>query len=31
VACAPIGSSCVADTDCCSSKCRGPSGGKTCR
>lgn len=29
--CAPVGASCTVDDDCCSLKCRGPSGGKTCK
>lgn len=29
--CEPLGASCVADIECCSLKCRGPSGGKRCR
>ncbi|UCH33674.1 MAG: hypothetical protein JSV65_14035, partial [Armatimonadota bacterium] len=29
--CTPNGSSCIEDTDCCSNKCNGPQGGKTCR
>jgi hypothetical protein len=29
--CAPIGGSCTSDADCCSLKCRGRPGGKTCR
>ena len=29
--CAPVGDSCVDDADCCSNKCRGRSGGKTCK
>lgn len=28
---APIGDSCSADSDCCSGKCKGPRGGKTCK
>lgn len=27
----PQGASCVNDSDCCSNKCKGPSGGKTCK
>ncbi len=27
----PVGASCTADSQCCSSKCKGPSGGKTCK
>ncbi|HEX5760468.1 MAG TPA: hypothetical protein VF121_14880, partial [Thermoanaerobaculia bacterium] len=29
--CLPVGSSCTSDSQCCSNKCRGPSGGKTCK
>jgi hypothetical protein len=29
--CANLGASCVIDSDCCSNKCKGPSGGKTCK
>jgi hypothetical protein len=29
--CEPVGSSCVSDEDCCSNKCRGKSGRKTCK
>jgi hypothetical protein len=29
--CVPSGSSCTSNADCCSSKCRGPAGNKTCR
>lgn len=29
--CAPVGAACTVDSDCCSNKCRGPSGGKTCK
>ncbi len=29
--CAPKGDACVVDADCCSNKCRGPNGGKTCK
>jgi serine protease len=29
--CANVGQSCSIDGDCCSNKCRGPSGGKTCK
>ncbi|MEE8524510.1 MAG: M36 family metallopeptidase, partial [Thermoanaerobaculia bacterium] len=29
--CSPVGASCTDDIDCCSNKCRGPSGGKTCK
>ncbi len=29
--CAPAGASCTVDADCCSNKCKGPPGGKTCR
>ncbi len=28
---APVGASCVLDSDCCSNKCRGRSGNKTCK
>ena len=27
----PVGSSCTADSQCCSNKCKGPPSGKTCR
>jgi len=30
-ACSPRGASCTADSNCCSNKCKGPVGGKTCR
>jgi len=30
-ACLPIGASCSSDGDCCSNKCRGKGGSKTCR
>jgi len=30
-ACSPAGTSCTSDSQCCSSKCRGPAGGKRCR
>ena len=29
--CGPKGASCVVDADCCSNKCRGPSGNMTCK
>lgn len=29
--CEPVGASCELDVDCCSNKCRGPSGRKTCK
>jgi hypothetical protein len=29
--CAAVGDSCAADDDCCSNKCRGPAGRKTCK
>ena len=29
--CFPVGASCVLNSDCCSNKCKGPSGGKTCK
>jgi len=29
--CFPVGASCVANGDCCSNKCKGPRGGKTCK
>jgi hypothetical protein len=29
--CEPKGAACVLDADCCSGKCRGPSGGKSCK
>jgi len=29
--CEPIGASCSANGDCCSNKCKGPNGGKSCR
>jgi V8-like Glu-specific endopeptidase len=29
--CAPKGDSCTQDSDCCSNKCKGPSGSKTCK
>ena len=29
--CAPKADSCTLNSDCCSNKCRGPSGGKTCK
>ena len=29
--CAPKGDACDVNSDCCSNKCRGPSGGKTCK
>ena len=29
--CAPKGASCVVDSDCCSNKCRGKAGAKTCK
>ncbi len=29
--CLPVGSSCTADSQCCSVKCRGPAGNKTCK
>jgi len=29
--CAAKGASCVNDSDCCSNKCKGPTGGKTCK
>ncbi|MGD2116557.1 MAG: hypothetical protein PVG07_16000 [Acidobacteriota bacterium] len=29
--CFPQGASCTVDSDCCSEKCRGPAGGKTCK
>jgi hypothetical protein len=29
--CAPVGDSCVDDADCCSNKCKGRPGGKTCK
>ncbi|MDH3786595.1 MAG: trypsin-like peptidase domain-containing protein, partial [Acidobacteriota bacterium] len=29
--CDPVGTSCIDDSDCCSNKCKGPSGGKTCK
>jgi len=29
--CLPVGSACVNNSDCCSNKCRGPAGNKTCR
>ena len=28
---APVGASCTSDGDCCSNKCKGPNGGKTCK
>jgi len=30
-ACLPLGSSCTVNSDCCSNKCKGPAGGKTCK
>lgn len=29
--CSAVGSSCSSDSDCCSNKCKGPSGRKTCK
>lgn len=29
--CKAVGSSCTSNGDCCSNKCRGPNGGRTCR
>ncbi len=29
--CGAVGESCASDGDCCSGKCKGPSGGQTCR
>jgi Zn-dependent metalloprotease len=29
--CSPVGAACVNDGDCCSNKCKGPAGGKTCK
>ena len=29
--CSPRGASCTVNSDCCSNKCKGPAGGKTCR
>jgi hypothetical protein len=29
--CSPAGSSCTSNSDCCSNRCKGPSGGKTCK
>ncbi|MGH7268164.1 MAG: hypothetical protein ACREMB_25380, partial [Candidatus Rokuibacteriota bacterium] len=29
--CQPVGAACTADADCCSNKCRGRPGGKTCK
>jgi hypothetical protein len=29
--CLPIGTSCTTDNQCCSVKCRGPAGNKTCK
>jgi len=29
--CSPVGGNCTDDTDCCSNKCRGKPGGKTCK
>jgi hypothetical protein len=29
--CQPVGSSCSSNSDCCSNKCRGPSGNKSCK
>ena len=29
--CGPVGATCTANADCCSNKCRGPSGNRTCR
>ncbi|HUD72051.1 MAG TPA: trypsin-like peptidase domain-containing protein, partial [Dongiaceae bacterium] len=29
--CSPVGSTCNANADCCSNKCKGPAGRKTCR
>ncbi|MCH9647197.1 MAG: M36 family metallopeptidase [Deltaproteobacteria bacterium] len=29
--CFPVGTSCTSNSQCCSNKCKGPSGGKTCK
>ena len=29
--CTPLGGACVNDSECCSNKCKGPNGGKTCK
>jgi hypothetical protein len=29
--CSPVGDPCSGNADCCSNKCRGPGGNKTCR
>jgi hypothetical protein len=29
--CLPLGSPCTLNNDCCSNKCKGPAGGKTCK
>jgi hypothetical protein len=29
--CSPVGASCINNSDCCSNKCKGPAGNKTCR
>ena len=29
--CTPVGGACVNDSECCSNKCKGPNGGKTCK
>ncbi len=29
--CLPVGASCTSDEECCSDRCRGPAGNKTCR
>lgn len=29
--CTPVGGACTANSECCSNKCRGPNGGKSCK